>query len=125
MSDILKDQVSSAQRSFVKESDHSVLIEDILVPYDSTKSVTWGMMTLAEVQPLKNGARLLQDGKEMYLHIIQPEDVQVSIISLDPPPMEIDKVIESLKRIEVRVPTYTQKGDDIVIRVRLTAESTY
>lgn len=125
MSDILKNQVSSARRRFVKENDHSILIEDIVVSNDSTNTVTWGMMTFADVQLEQNGARLMQEGKEMYLKILQPGNIQVSLISLDPPPMQIDKVMDSLKRIEIRIPTYTQASEEIILRVRLSTESTY
>ncbi|GJM28229.1 MAG: hypothetical protein DHS20C17_08640 [Cyclobacteriaceae bacterium] len=122
MSDILKGQVASANRKFVKENHHSVLIEDRIVPNDSTKSVTWTMMTLADVQPIDNGAILRQDGKELKLSVIEPEDLNISVISLDPPPLEIDKSIKNLKRIEIRVPAYLLPDEGGDIRIRLSVD---
>ena len=110
MSDILNGQVTSATRRFVKEHHQSVLIEDRMVPSDSTRSITWAMMTLADVQPIDNGAVLRQDGKELTLTIIEPKNLNISVISLDPPPLEIDKRIENLKRIEFTVPAYFHSG---------------
>ena len=122
MTDVLSGQVTSATRRFVKEHRQSVLIEDRIVPSDSTRSITWAMMTLADVQPIDNGAVLLQDGKELKLTIIEPKNLNISVISLDPPPMEIDKRIENLKRIEFTVPAYFIQDKEGNIRVRLSIE---
>ena len=120
MSDILHGQAASAKRRFIKEGNRSVMIEDVIEPNDSTGSITWGFMTLADVQPTDDGAILHQDGKELKLKIVQPENLNVSIICLDPPPMEIDKTIEGLKRIEIRIPDYILKETQGEIRVRLS-----
>lgn len=79
-------------------------------------------MTTAEVMPEKNGATLTQEGKKLKLSILSPEDLQVSIISLDPPPFYYDKKTENLKRIEIRLPVHTLKQKKGVISVRLSGE---
>ena len=122
LSDVLKGQVVSAKRRFIKENNQSVLIEDEVIPNDSTKTLTWGMMTVADVQPTKNGAVLLQEGKELTLTILEPTDLNISVISFDPPPLEIDKTIENLKRVEIRVPAYLFDQKKAQIRVRLSTE---
>ncbi|MBT6763064.1 MAG: hypothetical protein HOA90_00885, partial [Prolixibacteraceae bacterium] len=99
-----------------------ILIEDQIEINDSTKDITWGLMTVADVIPVKNGAILKQDGKELKLTILSPEKIQVSVISLDPPPLEIDKTIENLKRLEIRVPAWIFENNKGVIKVRLTGE---
>ena len=106
----------------MKESDNSVLIEDQFEINDSTKSITWGLMTVADVVPTKNGAILKQDGKELLMKVLNPIGFSVSVISLDPPPMEIDKTIENLKRIEIKVPAWTVKNNKGTIKVRLEGE---
>ncbi|MFT4569063.1 MAG: hypothetical protein ACI9FN_004033, partial [Saprospiraceae bacterium] len=68
------------------------------------------------------GAVLSQDGKELNLTILSPENVSISIISLDPAPLEIDKQIESSKRIEIRVPAYTVESGTGNIQVRLSSK---
>ncbi|MBK5278639.1 MAG: heparinase II/III family protein [Bacteroidia bacterium] len=107
MTDLYFGNVTSMQRHFVKESDQSILIEDAFEINDSTKTITWGLMTQSVVQLTKDGATLSQDGKQLKLTILKPEGISVSVISLDPPPMEIDKTMENLKRIEIRLPAYT------------------
>ena len=116
----LAGQVKSLQRRFVKESDNSVLVEDTFETSDSTRYLTWAIMTTAEVIPVENGAVLQQDGKELKLSILAPAGLNVSILSLDPPPLEIDKTIPGLKRIEIRVPAYLAKNGHGKIQVRLS-----
>jgi hypothetical protein len=112
--------IGSSKRRFVKENNHSILVEDQFEINDSTKNITWGLMTLADVKPDLEGATLWQDGKSVKLSILEPEGVQVSVISLDPPPMEIDKTIPGLKRIEIRLPAWCVKNGKGSIRVRLS-----
>lgn len=122
MADLYFGNLNNARRRFVKESNQSVLIEDSFEINDSTKTITWGLMTQADVQPLKNGAVLKQDGKELKLSILEPEGITISIISLDPPPMEIDKTMENLKRIEIRIPAWISENKNVEIKVRLAAK---
>jgi len=112
--------ITSAHRRVVKESGSSILIDDLIEINDSTKLITWGMMTVADVQPTKTGAILSQEGKELELTILSPPNISVSIISLDPAPLEIDKQIESFKRIEIRIPAYVVKNGIENIKVRLS-----
>lgn len=120
LSEVFEGQLAGARRTFIKESGHSLLIEDDLQLSDATESVTWQMMTTAEVIPEENGAVLKQDGKELNLEILSPADVRVSVVSLDPPPLDIDRQIENLKRVEIRVPAWFFEGPEGVIRVRLS-----
>jgi hypothetical protein len=89
---------------------------------DATESVTWQMMTTAEVIPTENGAVLRQGGEALNLEILTPTDVRVSVVSLDPPPMEIDRHIEDLKRVEIRMPAWFFEGPEAEIRVRLSGD---
>ncbi len=120
MSELYGNNLASAQRKFVKESDRTILIEDQFETNDSTREITWGLMTTAQVIPTDKGAILKQDGKELTLTLLTPNDLQVSVISLDPPPLKIDKTIENLKRIEIRLPAYLFEDKKGTIRVRLS-----
>lgn len=122
MTDLYGGNLTSLIRRFVKESNQSVLIEDKFEISDSTRIISWGLMTVADVHPVKNGALLKQDGKELKISILAPEGIEFSVISLDPPPLEIDKTIENLKRIEIRVPAWTVKDNKGMIKVLLTGE---
>lgn len=119
MTPLYFENINSVQRKFTKENNRSVLIEDSFETNDSTKNITWGIMTQAKVQPVKNGAILKQDGKQLKLSILEPSEIEVSVVSLDPPPMKIDKTIENFKRIEIRVPAWILKNNEGVIKVRL------
>jgi hypothetical protein len=122
MTEIFGGNLTSLQRKFIKESNKSFIIEDQIETNDSTRTITWGLMTVAHVTTVKNGAVLHQDGKELKLSILAPQELEVSVISLDPPPLEIDKTIENLKRIEIRIPAYLFPEKEGLIRVRLSGE---
>jgi hypothetical protein len=114
-------RLKNAQRKFIRDTDHSIVIEDKVTLSDSTKSITWGMMTTAEVIPSQDGAILRQDGKELQMKVFSPANVKVTIIQLDPPPQKLDRKIPGLKRIEIRMPAYIFTESEGTIRVRLTA----
>lgn len=77
-------------------------------------------MTVSDVQPTKNGAVLRQEDKELFLEILEPAGINFSVISLDPPPMEIDKTIKNFKRIEIQIPAWLAENEEIEIKVRLS-----
>ena len=122
MTEIFGKNLASLHRKFIKESNQSFIIEDQFEINDSTRTITWALMTVAQVIPVKNGAVLKQDGKELKLSILTPGDLEVSVISLDPPPLEIDKTIKNLKRIEIRLPAYLFPDKEGLVRVRLSGE---
>lgn len=121
MTPIFNGCMKSVQRKFTKDTNHSIIIEDQLVVGDSTKRVTWAMMTTAEILPTKDGAILSQEGKQLKLNILSPAEVKVSTIMMDPPPLKLDKRIKNLKRIEIRVPAYLFANGKGKITVRLTS----
>ena len=121
MSAIFSGHLESAKRKFIRDSDHSVVIEDRITALDSTRLITWAMMTTAEVIPRTGVALLKQDGRELQLAIDSPEHIGISVISMDPAPTKYDRHIPNLKRIEVRVPSYTLENRQGTIRVRLSA----
>lgn len=122
LSEVFEGQLESVQRTFTKESAGSLVVEDELVVTDSAELVTWQLMTTADVVLKQGGAVLEQEGKQLTLTVLAPEDVQASVISLDPPPLRLDRRIENLKRIEIRVPAYLFADGKGSIRVRLSAD---
>lgn len=122
LSKTLEGQVKSASRKFIKDSPASITIEDEITLSESTKLITWQMMTTAEVEITDGGAILKQDGKTLYLENISHPELVVSVVSLDPAPLELDRQIDRLKRIEIRIPAWTIEGDQTKIKVRLIGE---
>ncbi len=120
MSAALGDAVSTASRKFVKDSPTSILIEDEIEISDKTILITWQLMTMANVEIVEGGAILKQDGKELKVKNLTHPEINFSVISLYPAPLELDKQIEGLKRLELRIPAWTIEGDKTRIKVRLS-----
>ena len=92
-----------AERTFIRISDHRLIIRDLLPPSITTTHVTWQMVTRAEVTPMEDKVMLQQDGKELYIHLHQGIPHEVKVTGLSPPPLPYDKNIPGLKRIEIRI----------------------
>jgi hypothetical protein len=71
---------------------------------------------------VKGGAVLKQDGQTLKLENLSHPEIMVSVISLDPPPLYFDKIIENLKRIEIRIPAWTVENGRTTLKVRLSGQ---
>lgn len=120
LSPVFGDLLDRAERRFHKENDSSILIEDKLEINESTQWVTWQLMTTSEVRIDQHGALLEQDGKRLRVENLSHPDLRFSVVSLDPPPLELDRRIPGLKRLELRLPAAELAGEHGVIRVRLS-----
>ena len=116
-----KGQLSHAQRRFIRDGNRSLLIEDDIEFNHKTESVTWQLITVADVEIVEYGAILLQDGKELKLNNLSHGQIKLNVVSLDPPPMDLDKKITGLKRIELRIPVSLKdrKRGSMKIKLRL------
>ncbi|MFC4871083.1 heparinase II/III domain-containing protein [Negadavirga shengliensis] len=117
---VFGENIKLAHRTFFKPDDNSIQIEDQLEINENTKSITWQLMTQADVEIVNGGAILRQDGKQVKLENLSHPNLTVSVISLDPAPMELDRQIEGLKRLEIRVPAWTIKNGKDTIKVKLS-----
>ncbi len=120
MSKTFEGTLNNVTRRYVKENNHTLLIEDKFELTDSTKNITWQLMTTADVEIVKGGAILKQDGKQLKLENLSHPDLTVSIISLDPPPLLLDRHIDNLKRLEIRMPAYLFDQGSGTVQVRLS-----
>ena len=84
-----------------------------------TKTLTWQLLTTADVEITKAGAILKQDGKDLVINNLTHPDIKFDVISLDPPPFELDKRIENLKRIELRI-SADKNDEEIKIKISLS-----
>lgn len=112
--------LQKAHRRFVKDSDTSLLIEDYIEVSDSTEIITWQMMTTAAVKITDGGALLSQDGRQLALQNLSHPKMKLEIVHLDPPPLEIDRHIEGLKRLEFRYTDF--EADQFSIRIKLEGQ---
>jgi hypothetical protein len=116
------DNIKSAKRRFLKDSPTSVVIEDNFETNENTKSITWQMMTTADVEIVNGGAILKQDGKTLKLENLTHPELALSVVSMYPAPLELDRQIEGLKRIEIRIPAWTVENGKTTLKVRLSGE---
>ena len=114
--------MKSASRRFLKENNRSILIEDNFSLSKTTQSIVWQMMTTADVEIVKGGAILHQNGKELKLDNLAHPELTLTVISLDPPPFYLDRKITGLKRIEIRLPAYLVNNGAGTFRVRLSGK---
>ena len=122
MSAIYGENIMSAKRKFTKNGPSSLIIEDELETSEKTELITWQLMTTANVKLIDGGARLEQDGKELLIENLSHPNLDISIVSLYPAPLRLDKQIEGLKRLEIRIPAWTVEGGKVKIKVRLTGK---
>lgn len=122
LSRTLAGQVASASRKFVRDSPASLLIEDNIELSEETKLITWQLVTTAEIELVDGGAILKQDGKELRLENLSHPGLALSIISLYPAPLALDRQIEGLKRVEIRIPAWTVKDNQCNIKIKLSAD---
>lgn len=115
-------QLKSALRKFTKESERSLLIEDKIEPIETTKLVTWQFITQADVKKTDYGVLLEQDGKKLKLVNLSHLGLQFNIVSLEPPPHRLDKQMDNLKRIELRVPVSNPDDNVFNIKIQLVGE---
>jgi hypothetical protein len=121
MTQIFEGLLNRAKRKFKKDSSSSLEIEDEIIITEKTKLITWQLMTTSNVEIVTNGAILKQNHKLLYLENISHPEISISVVSLDPPPLKLDRQIKGLKRLEIRIPTADMvKGRVINVKVRLS-----
>ena len=122
LSPTFQGQLKRAMRTFRKENAHSLLIEDEIELSPETQHITWQLLTQAEVEFTPYGALLKQAGERLKLENLSHPELQLSVVSLDPPPLRLDRKIDGLKRIELRIPAYIVSDASTKIRIRLSEE---
>ncbi|QGY42590.1 hypothetical protein GM418_02660 [Maribellus comscasis] len=116
------ENMKSAVRTFTKDSPTSIVIEDKMETSEKTRQITWQLMTTADVEIVDGGAVLTQDGQKLKVENLSQPEIIFSVISLDPAPMELDRQIKKLKRLELRIPAWTLENGKGTIKVRLSGE---
>jgi hypothetical protein len=117
-----KGQLKSASRTFTKDSERSLLIEDEIESNETAELVTWQLITQADARTVKEGVVLNQDGQQLKIRNLSHPDIEFKIVSLDPPPHRLDKQMDNLKRIELRIPVSNLNEDSFNIKIQLVGE---
>ncbi|WP_436415491.1 heparinase II/III domain-containing protein [Petrimonas sp.] len=121
MTPTFKGQLAKAERKFTKDSPISLLIEDNIETSESTRLITWQLITTSDVELVKGGAILSNGDKKLKIENLSHPTLSMSVVSLYPAPLELDRQMEGLKRIELRIPAWTVKNKNDKIRIRLSA----
>jgi hypothetical protein len=119
---IFGENTAKAERRFTMVSDHCVRIGDRVDFSPATRTVTWQMMTQAEVLVRNKTVFMRQDGKELALYILTDEPAEISVVDLDPPPLPYDKKIPGLKRIGITWEREAFKGPAADLEVELNSD---
>jgi hypothetical protein len=112
--------IESATRRFIKDGPVSLVIKDQFQTSEAARKIVWQLMTTAEVEPVEGGAVLRQDGQVLNLEILSDPQLNVSVVSLDPPPLELDRQIKGLNRLEVEIPVLSAVDGTIDLEIRLS-----
>lgn len=120
LSPTFKGQLRSAFRSFERDSPGSLVVKDSIEISDATKFITWQLLTTSDVVLVNGGALLKKDGKELKLEILSHPDFNFSVVSLFPAPLQLDKQIDGLKRLELHIPAWAAEMNRVKIKIRLS-----
>jgi hypothetical protein len=107
--------IDKAIRTFKKQNNDALLIEDKFETNDSTETITWQMITTAQVNTKSGTAILSQNNKKLELTILSNPELIPKVISLYPPASKLDKEIENLKRIEIKFDAQMLKKEMVLI----------
>ncbi len=122
-------QLKSAKRTFTKDSDVSLIIEDRVEMIESTETITWQLITTMDVAITAKGATLskpesssVNSAKSLFVENLSHGDIQMNVVSLDPPPLALDRQIDGLKRLELKIPASKVNGAQLDIKIRLSGQ---
>ena len=127
-----KGQLKSAERTFTKDSNVSLVIEDKIEIDEMTEIVTWQLITTLDVEITPEGATIYKSEyssvtpvKKLYVENISHPKIQMNVVSLDPPPLALDRRVKGLKRIELKIPSSNIEGKNLNIKVRLRGQKNW
>lgn len=122
LSSLYGDHMERARRSFSRTSETGLLISDKLLFSSKTKSMTWQLITRAELKVKGDIVELHQDGKILYLRVGTDAPFKLKEVSLSPPPLSYDKDIEGLKRLEIHWDRNDFQGEAGTLNVELDSK---
>jgi hypothetical protein len=79
-------------------------------------------MTRAEVEIGEKFIALKDGEKSIYLNVLGDTAYEVKVISLSPPPLEYDKDITGLKRVDILFSRESFSGNEGFINIELSKE---
>jgi len=80
------------------------------------------LITQADIEFTDNGVNLLQEGRKLKVENLSHPELLFSIVSLHPAPLKLDRQIEGLKRVELRIPAWMVQKKEEKIKIRLSGD---
>jgi len=119
LTELYGNQVQKANRTFSRMSKTRLRIEDEVECSPETRTLSWQMITQAEVELKEGLVELIQDGKSLNLSIAGQKADEVKVVSLSPPPLSYDKNMEGLKRLELiwKRESFTGKSARLIVEL--------
>lgn len=122
LSPLFGKNVDSAFRTFRKVNRRKIRIKDDIQINKNTKAIHWQLLTTAKVEIQEEGVLLSKDGESLWLNVSSNQKYETKVISLDPPPLDYDKQIDQLKRIDFIIKPNLSKGTNLNIQVDITGK---
>jgi hypothetical protein len=116
------ENLKKAERTFQRVSKTCLGISDRLEFSPQTESLTWQMITRASVEIKGDRLVLQQDGATLHIRMSSEAPANAKIVSLSPPPLEIDKDMAGLKRIELQWNREDFSGDGTTLTIELDSK---
>lgn len=108
------------------------MIEDRIEISEATETITWQLVTTMDVEITPEGATLSKPEyspvtpvKKLWIENLSHPEIKMSIVSLDPPPFELDRRIDGLKRIELKILSSQVKGGKLDIQIKLRGQKNW
>jgi Glucuronyl esterase, fungi/Heparinase II/III-like protein len=101
LSALYGENILQARRTFLRTGPTRLRISDELLFSPKTESITWQLITCADLEFSDDLVLLQQEGETLYLKIPSDVPFELKEVSLSPPPLEYDKNITNLKRLEI------------------------
>ena len=109
-----------------------MIIDDSIEINESTETITWQLITTFDIDITKEGATISKPEystvtpvKKLFVENLSHPDIKMNSVSLDPPPLELDRRIEGLKRLELNIPSSLVTGGKIDIKIRLKGQKNW
>ena len=122
LSALYGDNIQQVRRSFSKRSATRLRISDEVEFSALTRKLSWQMITRAEVMEIDGGLKLQQDDASVYMRIPSGIPYELKVISLFPPPLDYDKKIPGLKRLEIHWKRDDFPGDRATLQIELDSK---
>ena len=123
LSAIYGENMEVARRTFSRLSVTRLRISDKLLFSKNTKSITWQLVTCADVKLKGEIVELHQDASTLYLRIPSEVPFKVKVVSLHPPPLSYDKEMEGLKRLEIHWSREDFPGEAALLNIDMDSKA--